>query len=424
MFENISCKFCYVLICFIQLNRTSRMKPTSACSSRAARPRLNMFHERPTDRVRRCLLAEFDRPDLAAGTRLPPVRRFAARLNVGVATVHAVLRELAREGRIRAKVGNGTFLTVPPSSPDSKALKIALGGTLLDTLGGPWSYRIAQGILNAASQSSQRMMILPLSQQPVDPAAMARELLKERSMVDGLILFSFSSSEEVRAAYEKAGKPAVQVNPPTMIATTNFVSSDYYGTSLHLGRAWKKTGRKRVILLVEESMVVSTRLRCFGLMAGLEFDGQGDISVQIVKASSVSEKDGYRAIRRMLDHANPAPDAIYCSGDLLALGAIEALRERRLRIPQDVSVTGGTGMDLSGTVCPQLTRMRQPFEQVGQRLVAMLCRRIEQRGAAAPGEILAARFVGGATTRPVENELLDAPDLARPEPKFTNQMEI
>ncbi|MBI4025526.1 MAG: substrate-binding domain-containing protein [Verrucomicrobia bacterium] len=105
---------------------------------------------------------------------------------------------------------------------------------------------------------------------------------------------------------------------------------------------------------------------------------------------------------------NPAwaPDAIYCAGDLLALGAVRALRERGLRVPKDVSVVGAAGVDLSGTLCPRLTATRQPLEQIGEELLAMLCQRIEQGGAAVTGRILPMPFTGGGTTRPEENVLL------------------
>ncbi|MBI4023592.1 MAG: substrate-binding domain-containing protein, partial [Verrucomicrobia bacterium] len=78
----------------------------------------------------------------------------------------------------------------------------------------------------------------------------------------------------------------------------------------------------------------------------------------------------------------------------------------RLRVPEDVGVVGGTGLDLSETACPMLTRVRQPLEEMGEALARMLSERIRRKAESLPGVILPTRFIGGVTTLPVENEEL------------------
>ncbi|MBI4024198.1 MAG: substrate-binding domain-containing protein [Verrucomicrobia bacterium] len=368
-----------------------------------------MVHERPTDRVRRYLCAAFDRPGLSAGARLPPVRRLASHLNVGVATVHHILKQLAREGRLRAEVGNGTFLVASRPKTMKGRLKIALNIPLFkDDPLGQWGYLIGQAIFNAAADRPQSPMILPLSFRPANAEEWTKKLLEELSEVDGLILYETPGSEAVRQAYEKAGKPVVHVNPPADCSTANFVSSDYHGSCGLLGKVWAQTGRRRVVFLKAASFGASssTRLSYAGLATGLELDSQNDIALRIWSARSVREEEGCQTVRKLLDRSKP-PDAVYCTGDLLALGAVRALGEGGLRIPQDVSVVGGTGLDLANASCSNLTRAQQPFEKIGAALLNLLCERIEQNGRDLPGRILPVRYVGGATTRPQENQLFE-----------------
>lgn len=365
---------------------------------------------RPGERVMRHLLGEVERARRNGDRRLPTVRELAARLNVSVFTVHSAFQRLAGQGCIRSKVGNGTFLVTAPARAASSAknrLKIALNTPLNERAAGdPWGFQIAQGILGAASAGPLRMMVLPVVRAPLDGEAVAQELLAERDAVDGLIMLPWERGAQVRAAYESAGKPVVEINPPEVGATANFVSTDFYGASRRLGQAWRTTGRKRVGMLATLPMTVSARLRYFGLMAGLELELHRDVSLQFLPADSVMEADGFQAIRAALRNSRTLPDAVYCFGDLLALGAIRALREHGLKIPDGVSVVGGTGMDLSISACPHLTRTGQPLEAIGKAAVAMLSHRIRQNGISIPGQILPADFIGGATTRPQENELL------------------
>jgi DNA-binding LacI/PurR family transcriptional regulator len=56
--------------------------------------------------------------------------------------------------------------------------------------------------------------------------------------------------------------------------------------------------------------------------------------------------------------------------------------------------------------CPLLTRTRQPFEKLGEELIALACQRIEGDNISLPGRVLPTPFIGGGTTRKEENDLL------------------
>ncbi len=74
---------------------------------------------------------------------------------------------------------------------------------------------------------------------------------------------------------------------------------------------------------------------------------------------------GRRAAERLLESA-PKLTAIFAQSDLLALGAIAALRARGMRVPEDVSVVGFDDIPVSSVFDPPLTTVRQPMREVGQ----------------------------------------------------------
>ena len=374
---------------------------------------------RPHERVEEYLHAEFERPDVKEGSRLPAMKDLAERLRVSIATVQGVYRKLAQGGRIRTEVGNGSFLIAPRLRKEKNQLTLALGIRIpTDLPVESWYYRIYGGMLKATLRSVKPIMLRTLSQTATLGGPASKELLEEFSSSDGLILFPPGPHDSIRLAYEQAGKPVVDLNPPSENATANFVSPDYFSASRTLGLAWKETGRKRIVM-IGPALVrsVSARLRNLGMLAALGADLGTKRSYRFVEVADVVERDGHAAMSSLLTDPpawrragkDAIPDAVFCTGDLLALGALQAIREAGLRAPEDVRVVGGTNADISDTFCPQLTRTKQPLEKMGEELIAMLRQRIQlsPRGESSlPGKFLPLPYTGGATTRPEENVLL------------------
>jgi LacI family transcriptional regulator, repressor for deo operon, udp, cdd, tsx, nupC, and nupG len=81
---------------------------------------------------------------------------------------------------------------------------------------------------------------------------------------------------------------------------------------------------------------------------------------------------GREAAEAVLSSPGPLPTAIVCDDDILAAGACKAVRRRGLRVPADISVTGFDDLALATAVEPELTTVRLPAEQVGERGMAAL----------------------------------------------------
>src|ERR1051326_3621444 len=368
--------------------------------------RVGAASPRASERVMEYLLAEFDRPELKEGSRLPTIRDLSVRLSVSQPTVHGVLQRLVKQGRVRTVAGSGTFLMYPRQKP-SDHLNVALSLPLpTGQVNHFWSHRIGAAIMFAVCQSERRIKLVPLPRHVTSEEATFRKLLEERNQVDALILFPLEHDEEVRRAYEEAGKPVVDINPPSAGATANFVSTDYFGAGRQLATVWQRTGRKRMALLGNRLSTVSEHLRCAGFLAALGPHLGQDVSVRVIESTSIEEEAAVQAVRPLLTDRATAPDAIYCGGDHQALGALRTCLEHGFRVPEDVSIVGGTGLDLSESFCPQLTRLKQPFEKLGEELIAMLGQRIEQKNVSVPAKIISAAFMGGATTKPEENSAL------------------
>ncbi|MFC4776917.1 LacI family DNA-binding transcriptional regulator [Paenibacillus sp. GCM10023252] len=84
---------------------------------------------------------------------------------------------------------------------------------------------------------------------------------------------------------------------------------------------------------------------------------------------------GREAARRLVDNKTPFT-AIFCGNDLMAIGAIQELMSRGLRVPEDISVVGYDDINAAALVTPTLTTVRQPIDLIAQSLVDLLFNRM------------------------------------------------
>lgn len=99
-----------------------------------------------------------------------------------------------------------------------------------------------------------------------------------------------------------------------------------------------------------------------------------------------SLQSGYTAMEYLLKHC-PDITAVFAMSDLMALGAIRALNDHGLRVPQDISVSGYDGIALGRYSNPRLTTIRQNSERLAQRGVEILLNCIEN-GSSAVHEVV------------------------------------
>lgn len=82
-----------------------------------------------------------------------------------------------------------------------------------------------------------------------------------------------------------------------------------------------------------------------------------------------TEENGYSSMQRLLKFK---PDAVFVASDSMAYGAVRAIREAGLRVPEDVAVVGFDDIPNSARMIPPLTTIRQPVTQMGSKAVDML----------------------------------------------------
>ncbi len=198
--------------------------------------------------------------------------------------------------------------------------------------------------------------------------------------VDGLCLacVDFYSPEVVELS--RSDLPLVTIDHPFMGHTC--VQSQNEAGMRELVRYVYGKGHRR-IAFVHGGRSTVTDLRISGFYTSMGELGLEVFAPYIAGCSYCNPSSAYVEVKRLLRLSTP-PTCILMSDDYAALGALQAAEETGLRVPEDLSVAGYDGIQLTQLLRPRLTTLRQDTERIGCEAAARLVDRIEQPEAFCP----------------------------------------
>lgn len=368
---------------------------------------------RPSERVMRFLEDEvFQRHDKQAGTlRLPTIKEVSTHLDVSVSTVQSVFAQLAKQNRVITIPGKGTFLkdehnTDQLARPHRQTISVIIHEGELTGVESTWGKEICAGILREASRDHADKLRIQTFFSNIhgnNPEAVHSEI----EYSSAAIVFPSEFSAKVATEFQNNGKPVIHITPESFTSTDNFTGPDFFNISKDVATSWRTLQKKHVALLLHH--VLSDGSTCLltlcGIQSGLQ-DEQGNcdtlLSYQSLDATKPDQTAQYL---ESLFQKKPYPDAIYTTGDSLAYQAIDWLLARGIRIPEEVSIIGGTGLHPSHNASISCTVIQQPFEEIGRTAVRMAVNAIENN-LSQPGRFIPAAVRIGKTTDHAENLLL------------------
>lgn len=119
-----------------------------------------------------------------------------------------------------------------------------------------------------------------------------------------------------------------------------------------------------------------SRMRYEGAKKSFEEHGLAFDVDKCYASARYSYNSAYRAMGRLLDE-NPTVTAVFAMSDVMAIGAIRAMRDKGLRVPEDISIVGFDGIELAEYYNPKLATIRQSQELLAKRGVEILIDRLE-----------------------------------------------
>jgi len=202
----------------------------------------------------------------------------------------------------------------------------------------------------------------------------AYQQLVRGKQIDGLIVLNPREDDARLPKLIADGFPVVVIGHAPVGPQ---VDVDNVGSARHLVEHLLHLGRRSIATLPYAPLAHhSSAMRLDGWRAALQ-DAGLDAGADWVETADFSADSGRAATERLL--ARVRPDALFAGNDVVAFGAMTALRSAGLRIPDDVAVVGFDDVPLAAHACPPLTTVRLPAVEMGRRAAERLIRRIEGR---------------------------------------------
>ncbi len=177
---------------------------------------------------------------------------------------------------------------------------------------------------------------------------------------DGLILLGQGSHGEAVRVLQKTGLPLVVWGAPEAGSAYLVIGSDNRTGGASASQRFLEQGRRRLLFLGDVDHA-EVQERCAGFV-----DAIGDAgTVQIVKPRAFTFEAGFDSIAALMTKKRAPFDGVFAASDLLAMGAIRALAEHQVRVPDDVSVIGYDDTPGAASFVPPLTSVHQYLRDGG-----------------------------------------------------------
>ena len=233
--------------------------------------------------------------------------------------------------------------------------------------GDPFFAAIAAGITGALGGSDYLLNLLIASDDPGDKMTS----FVRNGGVDGALIVSHHTSDAFVDRIADA-VPVVFGGRPVRRRDGDYVVDvDNVAGARNATRRLIDIGRTRIATISGPLTMVASEDRVQGFRAALADAG---LTPYAEEEGDYSESSGAEAARRLLDGGRP--DAIFVASDLMARGALTALRSAGVRVPEDIALVGFDDSSVAITTDPQLTTMRQPMYAQGEAMARVLLSRL------------------------------------------------
>ena len=208
---------------------------------------------------------------------------------------------------------------------------------------------------------------------------------------EGIILTAFLSEEPELAELTASGFPTVAIDTRLFGARAGFVGSDNVGGASIAVRHLAELGRKRIAYIGAWGPETANIDRRLGYESALAEFGL-ELRDEYMMLAGWSHVRARELTKRALELPEP-PDAFFCASDEMAIGAIKAIEEAGLRVPEDVAVVGFDDIDYAAISVPSLTSVRQDRIGLGTAAVEALLRMLDEPESPPPSIVLPVELV-------------------------------
>lgn len=311
------------------------------------------------------------------------ISEIAKRTGVSIATVSRVLNgysdvnQATREKIQRVIVELG-YSPGALSRAQNKGKSMAIGAFYFAGEGGELTHPFFQDVLDSFKRTIGVLgydVLFFAVNSPTSDTESFEARAKFRN-VDGILLASVSKYDPRARSLAISQLPCMSIDTDLIGARAGYISSDNLGGAGQAVHYLVSLGHTKIAFMGDEFNTKPGHDRLVGYQQSLNRH-QLTFRPDWVMNGDFSVEGGYRATQKLL-RSEDRPTAIFCAGDLMAFGAMSAVREIGLEVGSDVSIVGFDDVSASSLVTPALTTVRQHRREMGLRAAESLVQLITE----------------------------------------------
>jgi LacI family transcriptional regulator len=348
------------------------------------------------------------KPGKPEGEAVVTIHDVAREAKVSIATVsralnaEALVRGTTRE-RIDAAVKKLRY--VPHSGARSLIMRETRTiGVLLPDIFGEFFSEVIRGLDDVARQQGYSLLVTCTHGDSRSAQAMLKAM---HGRVDGLVVLSSDLGTQAFLRVLPSRTPVVFLNRVTGSNQYDSISVDNHGGAIAMTRYLLGLGHERIVFVTGPAENRDAEERLLGYREAMGAHS-GHALECLETSGDFSEGSGYKAACSVL-HLQPRPTAIFAANDAMAIGALCALKERGIRVPEEVSLAGFDDIPTIQYLSPPLSSVRTPISALGSNAAERLLARIAAAGAIKPRQqvldvLLALRASTGSPDSEMKSE--------------------
>ncbi|MFG2561106.1 LacI family DNA-binding transcriptional regulator [Streptomyces sp. NPDC048496] len=306
----------------------------------------------------------------------------ASRALNGTATVRDDLRQ-----RVHAAAERLGYIPNAHAQALASAASNRTVGVICHDVSDPYFAAISSGVMRAAAERGLLVMLASTFREPAREISYVSMLRAQRARAILLIGSGFQDRAWERAMdtelepYVRAGGRVAVVSRHRSLRVDTVQPENRAGAAA-LARALVGLGHRRFAVLSGPPELTTVSDRLAGFREGL---AEAGIGLDQVMEGAFTRDGGYEAARRLLLAAAQAPPrarptCVFAVTDVMAVGALAALREAGSRVPEDVSLAGFDDIPLVRELSPPLTTVTLPLTSMGENAIALALREVGAGG--------------------------------------------
>ena len=247
-------------------------------------------------------------------------------------------------------------------------------GLVVPQLVDPVYSEIVKGVEDVANKKGYIIFLCDFSNDPQMEKMYFDQLSKRR--IDGLITVSTRAEQETFKAITDSQIPVVLVGGSAHQLDFSMVRVDYKEAAADATRHLINIGYRKIAMIGSDHTDTNGEAKLQGHLQALKENGI-PFNEQYLRMTEDKMESAYLTAKKLMEIDNP-PEAIFVATDNMAIGAMDSIKDKDLKIPQDVAVVGFDNIRMSNVVEPRLTTVDMPLHKMGVYGARLLFDRIEE----------------------------------------------